>query len=234
MRTHTVDEASTTLQYVEALQSVYLEKFGVRFVYPTDEWYLVADQTVPPLAHYDDQALHENGLGMVRYFLDEWADVKVEISDWLTGRSAERFQFTKLSLITATLFSEMLSRCTRELIGLVALGVEVEVIPLTNLRLGDKITVAGLLMGEDVIAQLSELEPERLGEVIILPRVMFDHPDTISLDDLSPQDVANRLARPVALADTMGDVWDVMIGDSKTLVYPANGDALHNGATLIK
>lgn len=223
MRTHTVDEASGTLAYVEALQAIYLEKFGVRFVYPTDEWYLVADQTVPPLSHYDDQALHENGLGMVRNFLDEWNDVKLEIVDWLAGHQAERFLFKSVSLITATLFAETLSRCTEALTTMVAL--DVEVIPLTNMRLGDKITVAGLLMAEDVIAQLSELGPARLGEVVILPRVMFDHPDTISLDDLTPQAVADRLSRPVALADTMGDVWDVVIGNSKTLVYPDNEDA---------
>jgi hypothetical protein len=49
---------------------------------------------------------------------------------------------------------------------------------------------------------------------------MFDHPDTISLDDLSPQDVANQLNRPVALADTMGDVWDAIIGQSRVVYQP--------------
>ena len=57
-------------------------------------------------------------------------------------------------------------------------------------------------------------------ELIILPRVMFDHPDTIALDDLSPQDIANQLQRPIALADTMGDVWDALIGESKVLFQP--------------
>jgi hypothetical protein len=51
---------------------------------------------------------------------------------------------------------------------------------------------------------------------------MFDHPDTISLDDLTPQETANRLGRPVALADTMGDVWDVLTGDSLVMFRPEN------------
>ena len=58
------------------------------------------------------------------------------------------------------------------------------------------------------------------GDLIILPRVMFDHPDRISLDDLSPQDMANRFQRPVALADTMGDVWDALIGESAVMFWP--------------
>ncbi|MFZ0545534.1 MAG: DUF512 domain-containing protein, partial [Candidatus Promineifilaceae bacterium] len=42
MRPHTPQEAAETLAYVESLQPIYQEKFGNRFVYPTDEWYLVA------------------------------------------------------------------------------------------------------------------------------------------------------------------------------------------------
>jgi hypothetical protein len=49
---------------------------------------------------------------------------------------------------------------------------------------------------------------------------MFDHPDTISLDDLTPLETAIRLGRPVALADTMGDVWDVLTGESRVTFRP--------------
>ena len=50
MRPHTAPEAATTLAYVEALQPQYQERLGVRFVYPTDEWYLVSGREVPPLS----------------------------------------------------------------------------------------------------------------------------------------------------------------------------------------
>ena len=69
---------------------------------------------------------------------------------------------------------------------------------------GDTITVAGLLMGEDVIDQLVGQD---LGDVIVLPRVMFDHPDGIALDDLAPDQIATALDCPVFLADRMADVW---------------------------
>ena len=62
--------------------------------------------------------------------------------------------------------------------------------PIVNERLGGTITVAGLLMGADVLTQL---QAAGYGDLVVLPRVMFDHPDTISLDDISPQDIANRL-----------------------------------------
>jgi hypothetical protein len=50
--------------------------------------------------------------------------------------------------------------------------------------------------------------------------VIFDHPDQISLDDLSPADVANALGVPVALADSMGDVWDAVSGRSRVIFSP--------------
>ncbi len=89
-----------------------------------------------------------------------------------------------------------------------------------NKRLGETITVAGLLMGDDVLAQL---ESHGYGDLVVLPRVMFDHPDTITLDDISPQEIANKLNCPVALADTMGDVWDALIGTSAVVYDPLPG-----------
>jgi NifB/MoaA-like Fe-S oxidoreductase len=89
--------------------------------------------------------------------------------------------------------------------------------PIVNEHLGESITVAGLLPGLDVIRQLQR---QSLGELVVLPRLMFDHPDSVALDDVSPQDVARALARPVALADWMGDVVDALSGRNKLVFYP--------------
>jgi putative radical SAM enzyme (TIGR03279 family) len=210
MRPHTPVEAAAILDYVESLQAHYLEKLGLRFVYPTDEWYLVTDRPVPPLEAYDGQELHENGLGLVRRFLDEWESVKEEIRDW---RLETNYQL--LTLVTGTLFAPTLAKAAAEFAELA--GVATAVLPITNERLGATITAAGLLMGNDV---LSQVQTAGYGDLIILPHVMFDHPDTITLDDLAPQDIANKLARPVALAVSMGDVWDALIGQSQVIYHP--------------
>lgn len=216
MRPHTPAEAAATLAYVERLQQTYLDKFDVRFVYPTDEWYLVTKQTVPQLEAYDGYELHENGLGMVRHFLDEWDAVKNEIvNSELSIVNGER-----VTLVTATLFAETLRETAVEFSQLT--GVNTTVLPIINDKLGDTITVAGLLMGSDLINQLQATE---LGDLVVVPRVMFDHPDTITLDDLTPQEVANRLQRPLALADTMGDVWDALTGQSQVMFYPGQTSA---------
>jgi NifB/MoaA-like Fe-S oxidoreductase len=98
-------------------------------------------------------------------------------------------------------------------------GTQLEVVPVLNERLGHTITVAGLLMGQDVIAQLKGRD---LGEFVVLPRVMFDHPQGISLDDVSPLEIARALDRPLFLADAMGDVLDALTGQNALRFDPAS------------
>jgi NifB/MoaA-like Fe-S oxidoreductase len=93
------------------------------------------------------------------------------------------------------------------------------VVGVLNERLGHEITVAGLLMGADVIQQLKQRE---LGEFVVLPRVMFDHPQGISLDDVSPGQISRDLGRPLFLADAMGDVLDAFTGANTLRFDPTN------------
>ena len=107
-----------------------------------------------------------------------------------TGGTAHiRAHYQSATLVTGTFFAPTLTKAAKEFTRLS--GLPVEVIPIVNERLGETITVSGLLMGDDVINQLRARE---LGEVIVLPRIMFDHPQGIALDDVSPLRIA-RAAR---------------------------------------
>ncbi len=224
-RAHTPAEAEAVLASVERWQTHCLERLGARFVYPSDEWFLVTGRPIPPRQYYAGLALEENGLGMVRAFLDDWRKVKRELKQVvepaqritdhasrpsLIGRSA--------TLVTATLFANTLRQATAAFNAVA--GTQLRVVPVLNERLGHGITVAGLLMGQDVIDQLKGTD---LGEFVILPRVMFDHPQGVSLDDLSPLQVAQGLERPVYLADAMGDVLDALTGANTLHFDPVHG-----------
>ena len=210
MRPHTAQEAADTLDYVEALQRQYRAEMGIAFVYPTDEWYLVSGREVPPLEAYDGQELHENGLGMVRAFLDDWALVEEEIATTDPLPAAK-----DITLVTATLFEGVLREKSDEFAA--RTGCRVTVQPIVNRRLGESITVAGLLMGMDILDRLAGQE---LGDLVVLPRVTFDHPDLVALDDISPQEIATRLKRTVVLADSLGDVWDALLGQGAMVFEP--------------
>jgi NifB/MoaA-like Fe-S oxidoreductase len=118
--------------------------------------------------------------------------------------------------VTATLFAPTLAKAAAEFDAIA--GTALTVVPVLNDRLGHGITVAGLLMGADVIAQLRD---RALGAFVVLPRVMFDHPDGISLDDVAPLEIARALGRPVVLADCLGDVLDAFTGRNRLTFDPA-------------
>ncbi|GMQ78992.1 MAG: DUF512 domain-containing protein [Anaerolineae bacterium] len=217
MRSHTQAEARAMTGLIHSFQFEFQSEIGLNFVHLTDEWYLVAGSEIPEMSEYDGLQLEENGLGMVRSFLDEWKDLKDEIIKDINSGShvKERLKWENITLISGTLFAPTLGKSAKEF-GEIA-GIWLNVLPVINQRLGDSITVAGLLMVEDILSYISD---KAIGELLILPRVIFDHPDLISLDDRSPVELANNLQKPVALADSLGDVWDAVRGKSKLLFYP--------------
>jgi putative radical SAM enzyme (TIGR03279 family) len=205
----TAEQAAQVLEAVETWQREFLERLGIRFVYCTDEYYLITGHELPALDDYDGLMLHENGLGMVRAFLDEWETVRQnELPKLRTDKQ-------HITLATGMLAVPVIQKAAAELAA--AIGIRADVLGVVNQRLGETITVAGLLMAEDVLA---ELKQHHLGEVVILPRIMFDHPDGVSLDDISPAKIAQEIGKPVALADWMGDVIDTLTDQNKLLFTP--------------
>mgnify|MGYP001773492993 CR=1 FL=1 len=211
VRPNTVEEARQVLRAVHAWQRIFRRRLGVRFVYATDEWYLLTGRPVPSKAAYDGLQLQENGLGMVRDFLEDYRRVKRILRRRKIGGLAGR----RATLATGTLFAPVLARTARDFSA--RTGAALDVVPIVNTRLGETITVAGLLMAEDVVTQLAA---RPLGDLVILPRIMFDHPAGVSLDDRTPLDIARALGRPIALADAMGDVLDALEGRARLVFYP--------------
>ena len=206
-RPHTPIEATAMIETVEAWQREYRSRLGVGFVYLTDEWYLVSKRAVPLRKAYDHLALQENGLGMVRDFLNNWQRLK---RTQVTG-PLPRPRYGRALLATGALFAPTLEKAAREFTA--RAQIPLDVLAIKNEKLGETITVAGLLMGEDIIRQLSSLS-ELLAqvEVIILPRITFDHPDGVALDDISPADISRAIGKPIALARTMEDVMRIVRG----------------------
>jgi len=218
-RIHTRAEAEQTLERVAHWQTHCLDKLGARFVYPTDEWFIVTEQAIPPKKYYAGLALQENGLGQVRDFLEDWRKVKKEVGGWKAEgrRQKAESRRQKATLVTGTLFEGVLRKTAAEFDALA--GTQLEVVGVLNERLGHTITVAGLLMGQDVIAQLRDRD---LGDFVVLPRVMFDHPQGIALDDVMPLQIAQALGRPLFLADAMGDVLDAFTGANPLHIDPTD------------
>ena len=177
-RPHTPAECGAVIERVEAWQAEFRKTLGVGFAHCTDEWYLVAGKPLPPKKSYDGLKLEENGMGMVRNFLNEWARVKrKELSHAFPPPTPPGGRGVNAVLATGALFAPVLQKTAAEFMRLT--GVSLRAIPITNTRLGASITVAGLLMGRDIIEQLRPVLAAQQASVVVLPRITFEHPDGI-------------------------------------------------------
>jgi len=196
-RVHTDGEMRTVFEQVAGWQARLRERFRVNLVYLSDEWYLRLGEDIPPAQAYGGLDLTENGVGLVRGFLDKWPALQPAIPN--LQPPASNFQppvsnlqppTSNVTLVTGTLFAPVLRRLTEGLAG-------VEVVPVTNRFFGETVTVAGLLTGQEVVAQLRK---RYLGDsVVILPAAMFGGPEGQSLDGMRPQGIGEALGRQVVV-----------------------------------
>jgi NifB/MoaA-like Fe-S oxidoreductase len=184
-RTQTQAEIREVFDLVVEQQSRLRAKLGVGFAYLSDEWYLRLGEPVPAADAYDGLDLTENGVGLVRRFLDHRYRLS-GLPDAPSGRT--------LTFVTGTLFAPLLQESLKDRAG-------TEVVAVANHFFGESITVAGLLTGRDVVVALRD---RSLGDVVVLPVAMFGGPEGQTLDGMHPDDVAQVLGRPVALAHLNG------------------------------
>jgi putative radical SAM enzyme (TIGR03279 family) len=196
-RVYTPEEAKPIIAQVSAWQRECRGQHGLNLVYASDEWYLLAGLEVPAAKEYDGFPQLENGVGLTRVFLDE--------EFWVSGcepfdYAQDKFQAGKVTLVCGTLIASLLERKVAELSE-----VAVEVVPVENRFFGPTVTVSGLLTGQDVIEALRGRD---LSDPVFLPRAMFDASGELTLDDMSPAAIGERLGGRVEVVGTMGEVVD--------------------------
>jgi len=129
---------------------------------------------------------------------DPSLSLRVTLKSMLLGST---FKVSKITLICGTLIAPLLAEIAAEFSQLT--GLEVEIIPVVNEFFGPTVTVSGLLTGRDVMAALQGRD---LGDVVFLPRTLFDAAGEVTLDDMTPLEIGARLGTRVEIAGAMGEL----------------------------
>lgn len=193
LRTYRPDEAARVVELIAPYQAQFRRDLGVSLVYPSDEFYILAAREVPPASVYDGMPQYSNGVGMTRDFLDGWAKAQRRLPTRLP-RPAQ------VTLVCGTLIAPILQRVVDRLNKIEHLTATL--LPVVNQFFGEMVTVSGLLHGADVVAALRASGDERA----LLPRVMFDHTGTRTLDEYSPERIAAESGVLVAVAGEPDEV----------------------------
>jgi NifB/MoaA-like Fe-S oxidoreductase len=171
---------------VENFAQDCLEKTGSRIFWCSDEFYIQGHRDLPEDEYYEEYTQLDNGVGMVRL-------LAVECHGASLG-APENIPVAPFSIATGVAVAPYL----REIIDRAAASCHTElsytVYPIVNHFLGETITVAGLLTGRDIIAQLKGKD---LGTRLLIPQNMLRHGETVFLDDLTVDDLSQALGVPV-------------------------------------
>lgn len=173
---------------VRKWQHEFRKQLGRRLVWASDELYLAADIRVPASAVYEGYPQLENGIGIVRRFIDDARRIRRKLPKSIPHP-------LKATVVTSTLAAPLVEDFTKYL-NMVD-NLKVSVAEIKNRFFGESVTVAGLLTGKDIIDQLGK--QTNLGEVIIIPTIMLR--DRTFLDDVSIDDLSKSLNSAVRIVD---------------------------------
>ena len=195
-------DANEVLDLIHGWQEKLLEKYGTRFVFASDEWYITAKRPIPDADYYEGYGQLENGVGMVRSLEDEFDEYLSE----LPGDTREK----KVSAATAVLAAPIIGGVTKKLKEKYP-NVDCTVYTIRNDFFGHDITVAGLLTGQDIINQLKGKD---LGEYLILPEVLLRSGEEVLLDDLTVSDLEKALQIEIRIVKSDGtSLIDTILND---------------------
>ncbi|WP_349666961.1 DUF512 domain-containing protein [Lacrimispora sp.] len=195
------EDAVSVLEIVERWQKKLFKVHGSHFIHASDEFYILAERPMPEESRYDGYIQLENGVGMLRLLETEVRDALKEEG----GADAAE----ELSIATGTLAAPFIEQHAR-LVCEKFPERTIHVYPIVNHFFGEQITVAGLITGQDLIAQL---KGKPLGKRLLLPECMFRSGEEVFLDDLTRQDVQNALQVQVDIVKSSGqDFVNAVLG----------------------
>jgi putative radical SAM enzyme (TIGR03279 family) len=184
LRTYTPDESAGVIDLIESYHQKYLDQLGTRFVFPSDEWFIVAGRKIPALRYYEEMPQFENGVGMSRQFIVDFNRRKRYLPQSLPRR-------LQLEIVTGRLAEPMMRDEIMPVLSQIK-NLHPVLSPIDNKFWGQTVTVTGLLTGRDILDAVSGID----SDMVILPPNCLNS-DALFLDDLSLEEFYNKAGRPV-------------------------------------
>ncbi len=187
--------AAAVLAAVERWQQKYFEERGSRFVFASDEFYLLAGREVPPEDEYEGYAQIENGVGLVRQFWEDFEYEKEKLPASLDIHAKLRF----ISAVDGKKAIEKKVASLGEIVNL-----DCDILTVNNHFFGETVTVTGLLTGEDIIAALERETGDK--RIYLLPDIVLKHGETLLLDDVSVDEIREVTGQTIVVvpSDAVG------------------------------
>ena len=191
MRVFTRPEARDALAICQKWRDRMYKEHGEYFVYPTDEFYLLAGMDFPPEESYGDYSQIENGVGLYRLLESElhWAYGEADLTRAVPGRALIATGVSAAPLLKTLTDQHPIP------------GVTVDILPVTNRFFGETVTVAGLLTGGDLKDALAGVQADR----ILITECMLREGEDVFLDGMTLSELQNSVCAPIIKVGRRGE-----------------------------
>lgn len=191
-----VTGAKKVLDLVKNIKNKMLETSNFFPVWASDEFYIQAHSDIPDYNHYADFSQIENGVGLVRYFVDNFLSAAEQ---WFSSINKNKKGIVdkiidkkkRVFLFTGTSFAPILKDCINRAFSK-NLNPFIEIRPVINSFFGSTVTVTGLLTYSDIYDNLAELKVhssfDKNRDLLILPDIVLSS-DSLFLDNI-PKETA--------------------------------------------
>ena len=197
----TKEDAREVLSVIHRWQEKIYQEHGIPMIHEGDEWYVLAAEEVPEEARYDGYLQLENGVGMMRLLFNEVQEALSAV----TGDGRQR----EISLATGRLMYPYIGKILEEIRKKFP-NITTHLYAIRNDFFGERITVSGLITGQDLTGQL---KGQPLGERLLLPCNMLKIGEPVFLDDFTLEEVENSLQVKTDIVKSSGqDLLDAVIG----------------------
>ena len=177
----TKEDAREVLSVIHRWQEKIYQEHGIHMIHAGDEWYVLAEEEVPEEERYDGYLQLENGVGMMRLLFNEVQEALSAV----TGDERQR----EISLATGRLMYPYIGKILEEIRKKFP-NITTHLYAIRNDFFGERITVSGLITGQDLTGQL---KGQPLGERLLLPCNMLKIGEPVFLDDFTLEEVENSL-----------------------------------------
>ncbi len=187
--------AETSKRVIEITEKVNKEceeRLGAKLCFAADEFYLKAGIPIPPAEHYGDFHQLDNGVGM-------WSLFEKEANDALSDMEEPACE--KRICCATGVAAYPLIKATVDKAGNKWHNLKCNVYEIRNDFFGEKITVAGLLTGGDIIAQLRGKD---IGDILLVPSNMLRFERDLFLDSVSVAEVEKELGVEIKIIEPDG------------------------------
>ena len=205
IETFSKEEAGEVIDIIEGYQKQFYKEYGIHFVHASDEWYINAEREFPEEDRYDGYVQLENGVGMMRIFIDEFKDALEQLTNSKEYPKLREKLQRVVTIAVGKLTYPIMKKFTEQM-EILFPGLTINIFYIRNDFFGETITVSGLITGKDLVKQIKERQDngEELGRILNIPSNMLRIGEQVFLDDMTVAEVETKLGMKLIPVESGG------------------------------